>query len=70
MEPTRISVRVQARVNIGNYEHVEKEIIVQDYVREGIDKNSGAALDRVHTLAEAKLAEYLDTYKDGINDGE
>lgn len=64
MEPvTKISVRLGTTVNLGDFENVRLDIEVEDRVREGIDKNTPAAIDRVFDLVKEKLAEKLEPFK-------
>ena len=63
-EPTKISIRVAAHINLGDFEWFEESIQIDDQQRDGVDANSGAAIDRIHKLAEAKLAEKIETYRD------
>lgn len=64
MEPvTKISVRLGTTVKLADFENIRLDIEVEDRVREGIDKNTPAAIDRVYDLVEAKLAEKLEPYK-------
>lgn len=64
MDPlTKIKVRLGTVVNLGNYENISLELEVEDYVRDGVDKNSDAAIDRVYSLVEKKLAEKLEPFK-------
>lgn len=60
---TRINVRFGTTVNIGDFENVRLDIEVEDYVREGVDKNSAEAIDRVYSLVESKLVEKLLPYR-------
>lgn len=62
-QPTTISVKLETTVNLGNYENLKLEIRVDDRVRDGIDKNTGAAIDRIYNLVETKLAEKLEAYE-------
>jgi hypothetical protein len=62
-EVTRINVRLGTTVNLGDFENIRLDIEVQDYVREGIDKNAGEAINRVHELVEKKLAEKLNPFR-------
>lgn len=62
-QPTTISIKLETTVNLGNYENIRLEIRVDDRVRDGIDKNTGAAIDRIYNLVETKLAEKLETYE-------
>jgi hypothetical protein len=63
-QPTGISIKLETTVNLGNYENIRLEIRVDDRVREGIDKNTGEAIDRIYSLVETKLAEKLETYEE------
>jgi hypothetical protein len=60
---TKISVRLGTTVNLGDFENIRLDVEVQDHVR-SVDKSTGAAIDRVYSLVEAKLAEKLQPYKD------
>lgn len=60
---TKISVRLGTTVNLGDFENIRLDVEVQDHVR-STDKSTGAAIDRVHSLVEAKLAEKLEPYKE------
>lgn len=60
---TKISVRLGTTVNLGDFENVRLDVEVQDHVR-STDKSTGAAVDRVFNLVEAKLAEKLEPYKE------
>jgi hypothetical protein len=48
---------------LGDFENIRLDVEVQDHVR-SVDKSTGAAIDRVHSLVEAKLAEKLEPYKE------
>lgn len=60
---TKISVRLGTTVNLGDFENIRLDVEIEDHVR-STDKSTSAAIDRVHALAEAKLAEKLDPYKE------
>ena len=60
---TKISVRLGTTVNLGDFENIRLDVEVQDHVR-SVDKSTAAAIDRVHSLVEAKLAEKLEPYKE------
>lgn len=60
-EPTKISVRIGSKVNLGDYNSLEVNFQVDDRVRE-TDKSTAAAIDRVFGLVEAKLVEKLKPY--------
>lgn len=64
-EPTKISAKVESRVNLGGYNNfIQVSIWVEDRVREGVDESTGAAIDRVYGLVEQKVAEKLSPYKE------
>jgi hypothetical protein len=51
---TKIGSRMAARINLGDYNHAEFEVWVEDRVRP-TDSSTGAALDRLAKLLDAKL---------------
>ena len=55
METTRVRVSLKFVRNLGNYESVHVDIGVEDYVRQA--ETVDAAVDRVYTFVEGKLAE-------------
>lgn len=59
---TEVEVRLETTVNLGNFENIKASIRVTDRVREGVDANTGEAIDRVFSLVETKLAEKLEGY--------
>lgn len=57
-EPTKITVRLGAKLT-EDYNSKLVEIEVTDHVREGVDKSTSGAIDRVYKLVEAKIDEKL-----------
>jgi hypothetical protein len=59
MDPTKISVRLGATVNLGDFESLRLDIEVTDHVRDGVDFNAQAAIDRIHKLVEKNVVEKI-----------
>jgi len=57
-EPTKVTVRLGAKI-VENFNSRTIEIEVTDHVREGVDKSTSGAIDRVYKLVEAKIDEKL-----------
>lgn len=54
-EPTRVSVSLGYKVNMGNYESLDLHFSVSDSARAG--ETVGQAYDRVYAFVEKKLGE-------------
>lgn len=57
-DPTKVTVRLGAKI-VENFNSRTIEIEVTDHVREGVDKSTSGAIDRVYKLVEAKIDEKL-----------
>lgn len=59
-ESTKISVRLGATVNQGDYESLKLDIEVTDHMRDGVDANAQAAIDRVYKMVEKNVVEKME----------
>lgn len=60
---TKVSARLSTTLNLGDFQNVKIEFGVEDWVRPGVDESTGAALDRVYQLVDAKLTKKAQEYK-------
>jgi hypothetical protein len=60
MDTTKIRVGLVTTVNLGNFENVKFEIMVDDFCREG--ETASSAIDRIYFLVEKKILEKVEEY--------
>lgn len=54
--PTKVSVRLDLKLNLGNFSNTTIDIGVEDFVRPGLDNNSREAIERVYALVDDMLS--------------
>lgn len=57
--PTKISVRLDLKLNLGNFSNTTIDIGIEDYVRPSIDANTKEAVDRVYKLVDDVLTKKM-----------
>lgn len=60
MDTTKIKIGLVTTVNLGNFENVKFEIVVDDFCREG--ETASVAIDRIYGLVENKILEKVAQY--------
>lgn len=60
MDTTNIKIGLVTTVNLGNFENVKFEIVVEDFCRAG--ETAASAIDRIYTLVEKKILEKVTEY--------
>ena len=54
--PTKVSVRLDLKLNLGKFSNTTIDIGVEDFVRPGLDNNSREAIERVYALVDDMLS--------------
>jgi hypothetical protein len=60
---TKVGAKLEARLNLGDYNHAELSIWVEDRVRPQ-DASTSAAIDRLVSLLDVKLESWARGFKD------
>jgi hypothetical protein len=64
-ENTKVGAKLSARLNLGDYNHAELTLWVEDRVRDDLDEGKTTrALDRLVTMLDVKLGNWAEGLKD------
>ena len=61
---TKIGARLEAKLNLGDYNNVDLSLWIEDRVRDIDDNRASNALDRLVHLLDAKLEKWAEGFKD------
>jgi|APGre2960657404_1045060.scaffolds.fasta_scaffold02138_6 hypothetical protein len=64
--PTKVSVRLDLKLNLGNFSNTTIDIGVEDYVRPGLDGSAREAIERVYELVDTMLSKKIVELKSSL----
>ena len=64
--PTKVSVRLDLKLNLGNFSNTTIDIGVEDYVRPVLDGSAREAIERVYELVDTMLSKKIVELKSSL----